>query len=370
MTAVVAVRSRRARSGELAGDPGGERRVVGEVDGDDGGAGRGRGDAVEDVTREGDDVGRAAVADLEGDGGVVVAGELAQRVLPAVEGDAGVDLLRGIAGDDERGAGGEAAADEGELQRGELLGLVEHDEVVEGRGRGSHAAGGGAEAVELEEDGVVLGVDRAGVGRGGAGVERPAVDGDEAAAIGDVRPLLLGGARELDAGVLEDVVDHARGHGALRGLRDALEQEAVAEQVQEVRARRVLERAAARDLVEHDAQRGVALEARDARGRVLALAPREPRNARRACAAAHFSYASTSTSAPSRRSSGWSHRSSPSVGTMTHARGGSGRRPPQMRDAMQGDRRLAVPRLARGRAASAPPAASPRRAAPARARRR
>jgi hypothetical protein len=166
------------------------------------------------------------------------------------------------------------------------------------------------------------------------------------ASSGDVRPLLLGGLRELHARVLEHVVDHPRADRSLRRRRDALEEHPVAEEVQEVGAPRPLARPLARHVVEHRAQGGMALEARDRRRTVLALAPRQITER-----------APRLVLGPSLVRRHVDVRAQPAKERLQEALEPLGRHddarpdalrslPPEVRDAMQGDRRLAVARLA------------------------
>src|ERR1035438_1126827 len=75
----------------------------------------------EDPARDRRDRGRAAVPDLQLDGRVLGASELAHRGLPVEERGGRVGLLVHVAGDDERSAGREASTHERELEGCHLL---------------------------------------------------------------------------------------------------------------------------------------------------------------------------------------------------------------------------------------------------------
>ena len=151
------------------------------------------------------DVRRAAVADVERHEVVRRDAEGAHRVVPASEGRGLVGSLVRVAGNDERAAGLQRAPHELELDRRELLRLVEQDRVVDGAHRGAPIEAPGAERVNRGEHRVVLDVNRP---RGAARrplVERATIDRDEPLAVRHVRPLLLGGRRELHARAIQRV---------------------------------------------------------------------------------------------------------------------------------------------------------------------
>ena len=252
------------------------------------GAGRLRGRSAQDAPRDRDDGGGTAVPHVQTHRLVLEAAEFGHRALPADEGRRRIGLLIDVSRDHERPVGPDASPEQRELERRKLLRFVEDDGIVAGRRPGWPPAKVRSNPIELEEDRVVLDVDGAGVGGGRPFVEPAMVDGHQAVPVGDVGPLLLGLERELDARVIEDVLNHGRGDRG-RCLRDLLEQDAIAEELLQVGApheragsdpRRVDvvvdSRGFARgELGQPDAYGGVALEAGDERRRLLALVARD-----------------------------------------------------------------------------------------------
>ena len=170
---------------------------------------------------------RAAVADLERGGAMLPDAQLSHRRVPTAEVRRRIDLLRRVSGDDQRSAARHAAAQQGQLQRGELLRLVDQHAVEPAwRGR-RYACPLRAQALQLEQHRVVLHVDGLRVARRGALVDGPSVHRDQAILV-DVRVLALRALRELDAGVVHRFRRRRRRQARAGG--QLLHQRAIAEQ--------------------------------------------------------------------------------------------------------------------------------------------
>ena len=102
---------------------------------------------------------------------MAVRSQFPHRLRPSAEARGVVELLLAIPRDDERPLRLQAAPDEAQLEGRQLLGLVDDDAVVLRRPRGS-----AAEAIDLEEDCIVLDVDGARVFARGALVDLAPVE--------------------------------------------------------------------------------------------------------------------------------------------------------------------------------------------------
>src|SRR5204862_6987761 len=119
----------------------------------------------------------------------------------AAEAGRRIDLLRRIAGDDQRSSARDAAAEQRELERRQLLGLVDQQAVIAARRSGRDPGALGAQPLQLEQYRVILGVDRLRVFGRRALVDRSAVHRLQPILV-DMRVLALGALAELDARVL------------------------------------------------------------------------------------------------------------------------------------------------------------------------